>query len=159
MTTAARSTPSAVTVPVTRGLAEPGRIPPLRKLGLVVEVLAVYVPALRALGRNDLRRMVATARREWPHGREAPHGTLETARTAARLGRVVDKTLRLLPTDTRCLMRSVVLTRLLARRGIESTLIVAARTEPDFAAHAWVEHAGRPLLDPGGPAHQRLIEL
>jgi hypothetical protein len=56
-------------------------------------------------------------------------------------------------------MRSLVLTRLLARRGVPSTLIIGVSAAPEFAAHAWVEHAGRPLLPSFGPAFARLVEL
>ena len=63
--------------------------------------------------------------------------------TAARLGYAVARTLRTLPTDSRCLVQALVLYRLLSERGIHSTLVIGARSQPEFAAHAWVEHAGR----------------
>jgi hypothetical protein len=56
-------------------------------------------------------------------------------------------------------MRSLVLVRVLARRGIESRLIIGVRTQPQFGAHAWVEQAGHALLDPGDTAAGRLVEL
>lgn len=147
-----------MTVPVTRGLDVDGALPRLRKAGLAVEILAAYVPALRRLRRDDLRSMVAAARAEWP-GDPMLADPRSAARTAQRLAQAVERTFRVVPTDTRCLISALTLSRLLARRGIDSTLVVAARTEPEFAAHAWVEHAGFPLLDPGGPGHQRLVEL
>jgi hypothetical protein len=76
---------------------------------------------------------------------------------ARRLGRAVGKTLRLLPTDSRCLIRSLVLTRLLARRAIPNTIVIGVRKAPDFQAHAWVEHEGRPILPAG--EYTRLTEL
>lgn len=76
-----------------------------------------------------------------------------------RLGRAVSRTLRLLPTDSRCLVRSLVLTGLLARRGLSSTLVIGVRPEPEFAAHAWVEHAGEPLLQTGEGRYGRLAEI
>ena len=72
---------------------------------------------------------------------------------------MVSSVLRLLPTDSRCLVRSLVLTRLLARRDIPSTLIIGVTAAPEFKAHAWVEHAGRPLLPSYGPMFARLVEL
>ncbi len=69
------------------------------------------------------------------------------------------RTLALLPGDTRCLARSFVLTRLLARRGIPATLVIGTRTTPSFAAHAWVEHAGRPVLPAGDGSFARIVEL
>jgi hypothetical protein len=67
--------------------------------------------------------------------------------------------LKLLPGDTRCLVRSLVLTRLLARRGIACTLVIGARTAPTFLAHAWVEHGGHAVLDPGDGSFPRLAEI
>jgi hypothetical protein len=83
----------------------------------------------------------------------------EPAVQGRRLGYAVVRTLRLLPTDSRCLMRSLVLTRLLARRGIAGTLVIGVRTGERFEAHAWVEHSGTPLLDPGDATFRRLVEL
>ena len=76
-----------------------------------------------------------------------------------KLGRIVGKTLGALPADSRCLVRSLVLTSLLARRGISSTLIIGVRSEPKFEAHAWVECAGAPLLSPGDNPYERLVEF
>jgi hypothetical protein len=56
-------------------------------------------------------------------------------------------------------VRSLVVTRLLARRGIESKLVIGARTKPAFLAHAWVEHDGKPVIDPGDDSFGRLVEL
>jgi hypothetical protein len=56
-------------------------------------------------------------------------------------------------------VRSLVLTRLLAARGIEATLVIGARTDPEFLAHAWVEHHGEPVLSPGDGTFARLVEL
>jgi hypothetical protein len=64
-----------------------------------------------------------------------------------------------LPGDTRCLARSLVLTQLLARRGIPSRLVIGARPAPRFLAHAWVEHAGQPVLPIGDGSFGRLVEL
>ncbi len=77
---------------------------------------------------------------------------------ALRLGRAVSRTVRLLPTDSRCLVRSLVLTRLLGRRGVPSSLVIGVMSEPQFAAHAWVEHAGAPVLPPG-TGYERLVEV
>jgi hypothetical protein len=46
-------------------------------------------------------------------------------------------------------MRSLVLTALLSRRGIASTLVIGVRPGGEFGAHAWVEHEGAPLLPSG----------
>ncbi len=132
-----------------------GRLPPLTvhdKTALVAEILRMYVAARLQMRRSDVREMVARLRAE-------PHGQARAPKRARRLGKAVARTLSFLPMDNRCLVRSLVLDAMLSRRGLHSVLIVAARSEPDFAAHAWVEHDGIPLLAPGSPRYQRLIEL
>ena len=78
---------------------------------------------------------------------------------ARHLGNAVTRTLAVMPGDTRCLARSLVLTRLLARRGIPAKLVIGVRASPSFLAHAWVEHAGGPVLAPGDESFGRLVEL
>ena len=90
---------------------------------------------------------------------EAARGEREALPEAARLGRAVVRTMAFLPGDTRCLRRSLVLTRLLARRGIPGRLVIGARTRPEFLAHAWVELDGVPMLATDADAFGRLVEL
>jgi hypothetical protein len=52
-----------------------------------------------------------------------------------------------------------VLSALLSARGISSTLVIGANSEPDFVAHAWVEHEGWPLLPPRGFEQSRLVDI
>jgi hypothetical protein len=120
---------------------------------LVAEILPLYARARREMRRNDIREMVARLR-----GAERGEQR-EDFLPARRLGRAVARTLSVLPTDNRCLARSLVLDAMLTRRGLQSVLIVAVRAEPQFAAHAWVEHAGVPLLAPGADTYQRILEL
>jgi hypothetical protein len=48
----------------------------------------------------------------------------------------------------------------MARRGLDSTLIIGVGRDGDeFAAHAWVEHRGVPVLPTGGGQFERLHEL
>ncbi len=82
-----------------------------------------------------------------------------TYRNGVRLGRAAGRTLSLLPADSRCLARSLVLLALLARRHIEAQLVIGARQGPEFGAHAWIELEGVPLNDPGGPEYERLVEI
>jgi hypothetical protein len=125
---------------------------PLRrrlKAALVAEILVTYIRARWWLRQPDFRRtleMVAA-------GRERG---VDDAPAARRLARAVGRTLALLPTDSRCLVRSLVLTSMLARRGIASRLVVGVRPGESFAAHAWVEQGGVPLFDPAG--FERLLE-
>jgi hypothetical protein len=119
------------------------RLSVFAKAALVAEILVAYVPALRRVRRNDLRDMVDKARDVQRPGRV--RDGLEHA-WAVRLGWITMKTLGVLPTDKRCLIRSLVVLRLLARRSIAATLVIGVRPGPDFLAHAWVEHDGLPVL-------------
>lgn len=65
---------------------------------------------------------------------------------AQALGRAVTRVLAYAPPRSRCLVQSLVLTRMLARRGIESSLVIGVTAAGDFAAHAWVETDGVALL-------------
>lgn len=65
---------------------------------------------------------------------------------AAQLARAVRGTLAPLPTDTRCLVQSVVLAALLARRATEATVVIGVRPGQQFEAHAWVELDEHALL-------------
>jgi transglutaminase superfamily protein len=125
---------------------------------LALEVLATYVRARRALARRrPLPQLLAELRAvEEPAPAPAPAAA---GALAPRLGRVVTRTLAPLPGDARCLASSLVLVRMLARRGIASTFVIAARTEPRFLAHAWVERDGVPLLRPADPVARRLAQL
>jgi hypothetical protein len=128
---------------------------------LAGEIVAAYARARRELGRAPIAS-VMTRLRAQQGASITPASAMATAATLAearRLGRAVARTLALLPGDTRCLVRSLVLTRLLARRGIQAKLVIGARAAPDFLAHAWVEHAGDPVLAPGDGSFARLVEL
>jgi hypothetical protein len=133
---------------------------PLRardRLGLAGEIALAYVQARRRLRHEP----IATAVSKLRAGRQdidAPTPVPAVER-AARLGRAVVRILSMLPGDTRCLVRSLVLTRLLARRGITARLVIGARTTPAFLAHAWVECDGVAVLDPGDGGFARLVEL
>ena len=128
------------------------RISVVEKARLAVEIVRTYARIRRQLRRSDFQSVV----------REL-HAADVTAVTGSsdpdRLGRAVTRTLRLLPTDSRCLMQALVLTDLLGRRGIRSSLVIGVASGPEFAAHAWVESAGRPLLPAREPLYERLVEL
>ena len=52
---------------------------------------------------------------------------------AVRLGRAIGRTLSILPFDSRCLVRSLVLAELLARRGIDSRVVIGVSQGPASA--------------------------
>jgi hypothetical protein len=145
-----------------RAAAEPVPLPRGRSLGarararLIVEIVLAYVRAWRELRQAPIETAVARLR-TGPSA--AARSGPEALEEAARLGRIVVRTLAFLPGDTRCLRRSLVLTQLLSRRGISGRLVIGARTAPDFLAHAWVEHDGVPVLSPEGDSFGRLVEL
>lgn len=165
----------------------PGEVPRLaegrplnarERARLIAEILASYRQARKALRQTPIESAVQTLR-----GHPGPHdahgdgnGDSDGSRVAQaaqtgvngetrllgeahRLGRAVQRTLRLVPGDTRCLTRSLVLTQLLSRRGIPAKLVIGARATPSFLAHAWVECAGRPVLPAGDGSFGRLVEL
>jgi hypothetical protein len=122
---------------------------------LAIEILAAYAQARRALRRDPIATVVARLRSRSP---SVSLPATDSLYEALRLGRAVARLLRYVPGDTRCLARSLVLTRLLARRGIQAKLVIGAQAEPEFQAHAWVEHDGNPVLDPR-EEFGRLVEL
>jgi hypothetical protein len=130
----------------------------MERVRLAREIVAAYLQARRELRRAPIESVVAALRSEEaspPPLTPGPHA-LEEAR---RLGWIVARTLKLMPGDTRCLARSLVLTRLLARRGVPAKLVIGARGGPGFLAHAWVECDGQPVLSPGDESFGRLVEL
>jgi hypothetical protein len=133
------------------------RFPVRRKVSLTREVLVAYVRVRWSLWRKGFPATLSVARQ----GTEAvtpPEGAcrhLAGRRLASATVRVLD----VLPSDSRCLTRSLVLTDLLAKRGIDSSLVIGVAPAPDFAAHAWVELDGEPLLPPIAWQYSRLVEL
>lgn len=133
------------------------RLGPIERVALIVEILTCYRWARQALTSRPIDGAVQALRAHSPAA--APAGDAGQAlQEAWRLGRAVQLTLRFAPGDTRCLTRSLVLTQLLARRGIDSKLVIGARAQPSFLAHAWVEHAGQAVL-PAEDSFGRLVEL
>lgn len=125
----------------------------MRRLLLAAEIVVEYLRARRDMRTGGLQGALAAVQR--PAERDDPR----EHQTCVRLGRAVDRTLSVLPSDPRCLIRAIVLARVLARRGIGSRLILGVRSTPEFSAHAWVEHRGLPLLPAGEYERGRLAEL
>ena len=124
---------------------------------LAGEIVIAYVRTRRAMRSAPFVRVLESVRHCGSYARDgAGQSSLAEAR---RLGHAVARTLALLPGDTRCLARSLVLIRLLSTRGIQAKLVIGTRTGSPFLAHAWVEHAGQPVLCPGDGSFGRLVEL
>jgi len=128
-----------------------------QRLQLGCEILGSYVRVRRLLWRRkDLPTVLALLREQPQKLRSTPED--DVLRSGVRLGSAVGKALNVIPADSRCLVRSLVLTRILTVRGIESVFVIGVNADPhDFGAHAWVEHKGVPLLPPSD--FQRLAEL
>jgi hypothetical protein len=121
------------------------------RLALVAEILATYVTVRWQVRRHDLPTAVAALRA----GRRLAVVDRDPHRLAAFAERIVAR----IPGDSRCLMRSLVVLAMLARRGVDARLVLAARPTPEFAAHAWVERNGDPLLPTRGFGDARMAEL
>ena len=127
------------------------------KLELGSEIFLTYLTTRWYLRHGALPSVVARLRGIKPGRLHRSVG----AEQGARLGRAVGRTLSVLPADSRCLVRSLVLLRLLARRGEAADLVIAARPgeAEGFDAHAWVEIGGQPLLPPAESPYARLVTL
>lgn len=154
-----------------------GPLSPAAKLRLVAEVLSTFRRVRARMRTDDLRHVLADLR----SGAQATSREVDPVAVgeALRIGRAVARTLGPLPVDATCLARSLVVVGMLAERGLPSTLVIGvqpggapaprprsplarrrlARGEAPggFAAHAWVEVGGRPVLAPGDFA--RLTDL
>jgi Transglutaminase-like superfamily len=141
-----------------------------RRVLLVSEILAIYCRVRVRLLRDrfpvalagvrelpGVREISGTSNQE--QGARMPPGSAVTYLRAARLGRAVQRTLRLVPGDARCLMQSLVLTAVLARRGIDTKLLIGVSPGEEFEAHAWVEYSGRALLPDSQGIYHVLAEL
>jgi hypothetical protein len=118
------------------------------KVRLLLEIVALYPRVRWLLARKGLPATVARLRAAGPEERRPTWGYNQQL-AAARLGKLVKRVLHPLPFDSRCLMQSLVLTAMLARRGIDSSVVIGVKSDPEFAAHAWVESDGVALLPPG----------
>lgn len=142
----------------TGDLANPDqRLRPSERWRLAREIVVSYLLVRRALRREPIAVVLARLREAEAIAAVRPAESSLIA--SRRLGGAVGRLLALLPGDTRCLVRSLVLVRLLARRGIPAKLIIGTRSKPDFLAHAWVEVAGEPVIPSGGGSFGRLAEL
>lgn len=154
---------SRILRPIIRRLqVQPRTIVPARlglsaRVRLVLQILLAYIELLPLVRRNDLRLMVSEARAA--HVPAAPvSDDYDPVFLALRLASVVQKVLSPLPLDKRCLIKSLVVLRVLTNHNLESRLVVGVRTGPGGPlAHAWVTHAGVPVLPPEG--FTSLIEL
>jgi hypothetical protein len=135
------------------------RLAPLPRLRLTAEVVAAYLRVRWAMRGADAERAVPALRAQVVRmGPEAAPGEQDSFVAAWRLARALEKVLKRLPSDSRCLFSSLTLLCMLERRGIEQQLVIAVRPQP-FGAHAWVEVGGRAVLPEADPGFERILEL
>lgn len=139
-------------------VGSPERLPLGAKIRLAAEVISVYARVRWLLLRRVSLPLTLAGLRGGSERADIPP-SVASIRVGFRLARIVNRTLGALPADSRCLVRSLVLVALLARREISSTLVIGVQVDPSFAAHAWVEAGDRPLLPTGGGRYTRLLEL
>lgn len=124
------------------------RLPRAHRLLLVragLWLLAVDL-GLRVLGFARLRQLLARG----VAPASEPVAGADTWGEAETLARWVAVAARHHLYPMRCLTRSLVVWRLLARRGIASELHIGVRKQAsELVAHAWVECAGRPVGEDG----------
>ena len=103
-------------------------------------ILPYYARLLKLVNLPDLLQSVSSTQIRTPK--------LVSYQKARRMGIVVNKATSLLLGTDRCLLRSVLLQRILSRRSIVSELKVGVLpSQTSFKAHAWVEVEGVPVND------------
>jgi hypothetical protein len=132
------------------------KLPLSQRARLGAEVLGTYARVRWAMREGDAWRAVRELRSHIPPATAFEAGLELVA--AWRLAHIVTRVLRRLPSDSRCLFRSLTLLCMLERRGIAQTLVIAVRPQP-FAAHAWIEVEGQAMLPDADPGYERLMEL
>jgi hypothetical protein len=131
-------------------------LPAFQRVRLLGEIFAGYTQARWLLLRGDLPSAVAAVRER---GARLSSSSAPVPEDPRRLVSIAIRVLERIPFDSRCLMRSLVVLGMLARRGVETRLVVGVDVETQFAAHAWVEREGIALLPAGSFARGRLTTL
>ena len=116
-----------------------------RDRGLLVRawlLLCLAEPGLQAAGFRRMQAVVAPG--------AGPSTDRQDLAEAQHIARLVLAAANRNPFRPNCLARSLVLCRLLRLRGLAAELrIGVAAPGGTFSAHAWVEHSGIALAEPG----------
>jgi len=131
----------------------PPRLPPPAKLRLRAEIAWSTMRVRRLLRRNDLSATLDRCRAATAQSAPAP-----SRDEVVNVARAVRRTLGALPGDSRGLIASLVLIAVLARRGVDASLVVG-RPRNGFGAHAWVEVGGLPALPAATDKFAQLVAL
>jgi len=118
---------------------------------LVVQSAAVVATAAAALRVFGLQRTLRGAMRPVHRGTPDSHlppegGSHHKADEIRAVVTAVNRAGRYVPGGT-CLSRSLALAWMLRGRGVAADVRIGAKASGEFAAHAWVEHAGVALND------------
>jgi hypothetical protein len=114
-------------------------------LAQTLALLPVAVSSLRLLGFRRTRILLLPATSSRQSRTDLP--------AALSLARIVHGAAIWSPLRANCLPTALILCRLLGRRGLEAELrLGVGKPEGEFAAHAWVEHAGVALDEPENTA-------
>jgi len=129
----------------------PGRISAVGKLRLLARIWALAAATQVDLWRRPLPVVVATLE---------PLGT-RPALPLRTMARGIHRGLRVGPWRPRCLLRSLVLFRLLREQGQPAVLVIGLAHEARTSdAHAWVELDGRDIgPPPGGAGYEELARF
>lgn len=132
---------------------------PVAKLRLLGTIWATALAVTVGLRRERLPALIT--RLGTPVTSTAAAGSAEAhpPLPPALLSRAVSRGLRLGPWQPRCLIRALVLYRLLSAQGDESVLVIGLdAVRPTTEAHAWVELDGRDVGPaPGAFGHRALV--
>lgn len=121
---------------------------------IAVEAIALALPV--EIGLRWLALDALLARLSGPRPPGAPRQPIDVDRAA----RIIERLGPYYPLRATCLKKSLVLFRILRRRGVPAELRLGVRkVEGDFNAHAWIELDGRPLLATGAEPSYRTLPL
>jgi len=134
-------------------IAVPRPLLPPAQLRLRAEIAWTTLRVRRLLRRNDLSAALDRCRNV-----AAPSEPAPSRDEVVRVARAVRRTLGALPGDSRGLIASLVLIAVLARRGVDASLVVG-RPRNGFGAHAWVEVGGLPALPAAKDKFAQLVAL
>ena len=130
----------------------PPRRPPAN-VRLGAEIAWTTLRVRRLVRRNDLPTALGRCRAAVPQQAPVP-----SRDEVVRISRAVRRTMGLLPGDSRGLVASLVLIAVLARRGVDASLVVG-RPRNGLGAHAWVDVGGLPVLPAAKDKFAHLVAL
>jgi hypothetical protein len=117
---------------------------------LLLEALILLPTTAVALRVVGFRRWQSFLRRRTPPAGPREKTPTQTRHLACLAVTSVRRASRISPWPANCLQQSLTLGWLLSRQGIDTELRIGVRKEGgQFEAHAWVEHQGTVLYDPG----------